>query len=114
MKKTIKIFILLISIALVLFSSNVLAIDNLNDYDPKPSLDNSQTFLAKTAPVLGFIQNAGIITSVVVLSMIGIKWMFLSIEDKAEYKKAMFPFIVGCFMLMGVSTIVGIIESLSL
>lgn len=106
--------IILISIILIACSSNVLAIDNLNAYDPNPSLENSQTFLAKTAPVLGFIRNVGIITSVVVLSMIGLKYMFLSIEEKANYKQTMFPFVVGCFMLMGVSVIVGIIESLSL
>jgi len=114
MKKTLIVLIVLVSIILSIYSSNVLAIDNLDDYDPQPSLDNSQTFLAKTAPVLGFIKNVGILTSVVVLSMIGVKYMFSSVEEKADYKKTMFPFVVGCFMLMGVSFLVGMIESLSL
>ena len=40
--------------------------------------------------------------------------MFLSVQEKADYKKEMIPFVVGCFMLMGVSLLVGLIEQLNL
>lgn len=114
MKKTIKKIIVLIGITLILFSNNVLALENLDDYDPTPTLNSSDSFIQKAGPVLGFIQNAGILIAVIALAIIGLKYMFTSPDGKAEYKKEMIPYIVGCFMLGGISTILGIISELSL
>lgn len=114
MKKILKIIIPLISIVLILLSNTVLAIEDLNEYDPEPSLAGSESFVAKVGPVLGTIRTVGIIISVVVLSIIGLKYMFTSVQEKANYKKEMIPFVVGCFMLMGVSFLVGLIEKLDL
>lgn len=114
MKKMMRKLILLISIVLVLLSTNVLALENLDDYDPQPTLNNSDSFIVKAGPVLGFIQNAGMITAVIALAIIGLKYMITSPEGKADFKKDMIPYIVGCFMLGGVSLILGIISELSL
>lgn len=113
MKKTLKKLILLIGIVLVLCSNNVLALENLNDYDPQPTLNSSDSFIVKAGPVLGFIQNAGIITAVIALAIIGLKYMITSPEGKADYKKEMIPYIVGCFILGSVSLILGILAELS-
>lgn len=116
MKKILKLKIIipLISIVLILFSSNIFAIENLDQYDPNPSLNGSESFVQKAGPVLGAIRIIGIITAVIVLAIIGLKYMFMSIQEKADYKKEMIPYIVGCFMLMGVSFLVGLIEQLNL
>ena len=114
MKKILKITIPLISIMLILFSTNVFAISDPNTFDPNPSLNGSEGFVDKAAPVLGVIRTVGILIAVIVLAIIGLKYMFMSVQEKADYKKEMIPYIVGCFMLMGVSFLVGLIEQLDL
>lgn len=114
MKRTLKIIVPLISIMLILFSNNVFALENPENYNPEPSLAGSETFVQKAGPVLGAIRTVGMLTSVIVLAIIGLKYMFLSVQEKADYKKEMIPFVVGCFMLMGVSFLVGLIEQLNL
>ena len=37
--------------------------------------------------------------------VIGIKYMTGSIEEKASYKKSMMPYLIGCILLFGASTI---------
>ena len=39
--------------------------------------------------------------------------MIGSVEEKAEYKKSMIPYIIGVFLLLATSTIVGIIARLT-
>lgn len=114
MKRTLKIIVPLISIVLILFSGNVFALENPENYNPEPSLAGSESFVQKAGPVLGAIRTVGIMISIVVLAIIGLKYMFLSVQEKADYKKEMIPFVVGCFMLMGVSLLVGLIEQLNL
>ena len=114
MKRTLKIIVPLISIMLILFSNNVFALENPENYNPEPSLAGSESFVQKAGPVLGTIRTVGIMISIVVLAIIGLKYMFLSVQEKADYKKEMIPFVVGCFMLMGVSLLVGLLEQLNL
>lgn len=113
MKKTITKLIISISIILILFSNNVLAIGNLNQYNPQPTLNSTNSFITKASSVLGFLQNIGMIIAVIALAIIGLKYIITSPEGKADYKKEMIPYIVGCFMLGGVSLILGIIAELS-
>ena len=62
---------------------------------------------------MGYIQVVGMIVAVLGLAIIGLKYMFSSVEGKADYKKAMMPYIVGCFMLMGTSVLIGVIKSVA-
>ena len=61
---------------------------------------------------LGFIDNIenlfrtiGIFLAVGILMVIAIKYMTASIEEKANYKKSMMPYVIGCFILFGASTL---------
>ncbi len=110
MKRTEKILIALISIALMFQTGSVYALSNLNSYDPNPSINNSGTFIDKVEPILGFIRDTGMIVSVVALSIIGLKYMITSPQEKADYKKEMIPFIVGCTLIGSITAILKIIE----
>lgn len=110
MKKTQKILIAFISIALMFQTGSVYALANLNSYDPNPSINSSGSFLDKVEPILGFIRDTGMIISVVALSIIGLKYMLTSPQEKADYKKEMIPFIVGCALIGSITTILKIIE----
>ncbi len=62
--------------------------------------------------IVGIIRAAGIIISVVMLMVLGIKYMMGSAEEKAEYKKSMMPYLVGAVLLFAASTIAGFIFDL--
>ena len=80
----------------------------------KPSQEiQSGAFTERAGLILGYIQVVGMIVAVIGIAIIGLKYMFSSVEGKAEYKKTMMPYIVGCFMLMGTSIVIGIIKSVA-
>ena len=109
----------IISIALTILmiltlTSNVFATEfNPDDWDPEPTVEAGGSFLERAGSALGWIQFIGIIVSVLALAIIGIKYMLGSIDEKAEYKKTMIPYIIGCFMLMGISILIGLIEEIA-
>ena len=55
----------------------------------------------------------GIVISITMVSVLGIKYMIGSVEEKAEYKKTMIPMIIGAILLFTTSTIVSIIYQLT-
>ncbi len=64
---------------------------------------------SKVENILGIIRTVGVVTSVVMLMAIGIKYMLGSIEEKAEYKQTLKPYIIGAFILFTGSLIPEII-----
>ena len=51
------------------------------------------------------IRNVGIVAAVIILMILGVKYMIGSAEEKAEYKKTMIPYLVGAVILFGASGI---------
>ena len=51
----------------------------------------------------------GVILSVIILIVVGIKYMLGSVEEKADYKKSMIPYLIGAFMVFSVTTLPQII-----
>ena len=49
--------------------------------------------------IIKVITTVGSICSVVVLIMLGIKYMMGSVEEKAEYKKTLLPYVIGASMV---------------
>lgn len=96
--------VLLIAIFLVTISSSVFAATGLTPSD----------FSEGTAPtggkietvgksIIGILQAVGIVISVIVLIIIGIKYMMGSASEKAEYKKVMIPYVVGAALIFAAS-----------
>ena len=63
----------------------------------------------KAGVILGVVNVAGIIISVITIMLIGIKYMFGSIEEKAEYKKTATIYLIGAILVMGGTTIPNIL-----
>ena len=59
--------------------------------------------------IVGILQVVGIVLSVVVLIVLGIKYMMGSAEEKAEYKKTMVPYIVGAALIFAASALAQVI-----
>lgn len=62
--------------------------------------------------IIGVIQIVGSFISVGVLVVLGIKYMMGSVEERAEYKKAMMPYLVGAVMLFAITNILAIIVNI--
>ena len=63
--------------------------------------------------IVAIIQVVGIVIAVIVLLVIGIKYMIGSASEKAEYKKTMIPYIVGALLIFTGTSLVRVIYSLS-
>ena len=112
MNKTMKIFaILAIGILLVsLMSTNIFASsagELINAVNAGINNANvNSTGLANTAgKVIKAIRNFAIIASVVILVVLGVKYMIGSVEQKAEYQKNFVPLIIGIVLVVGATSI---------
>lgn len=117
MKKSMKIIsILMMAIMMIMVATPVFA-----DVDPGKAIDavkskvsygGNKDFTAKVGKIIGFLQWAGAIAGVLIITIFGIKYMMGSLEEKAEYKKTMIPFIVGAIVLIAAPQIAKLIFSI--
>lgn len=49
--------------------------------------------------LIGILRGVGTIIAVVVLVIMGIKYLMASVEEKADFKKAMIPYVVGALLV---------------
>lgn len=104
------ILILIITFLLVNIFNEVFATINPDDYDPgNVSQKDTEIIFTKTSRILGVIRNISIVTSVISLMIIGLKYMLGSVEEKANYKQTMLPYLIGCIMAVTGTTIVSFI-----
>ena len=59
--------------------------------------------------IVGILQTVGIILSVIVLIILGIKYMMGSAEEKADYKKSMIPYLVGAILIFAASALAQVV-----
>ncbi len=120
MKKTIKIVAtLLLVMMLCMMGTQVFALTDTSDKVSEGGLiDPGKLTGTQTAgedirgvgnKIIGIIQAVGSVIAVVVLLILGIKYMMGSAEEKAEYKKTMLPYLIGAVILLLASNIVGAI-----
>lgn len=64
--------------------------------------------------MITIITTVGIVISVVMLIVIGIKYMVGSTSEKAEYKKSLMPYVIGAGILFSASSIAQIIYNLAI
>lgn len=99
----------LVFVIILLFNSTIYAF-GVNDFKGTPV--NNIELNTVGNKVITVISTIGSIVSVIVLIIIGIKYMIGSIEEKAEYKKTLMPYIIGASLVFAASAIAGIIYSM--
>ena len=111
-KKTKMIFSTIMIIMMVILTvAPVFALEGA--VDPK-SLKGSKSATTSSMQNVGnqiitIVSVAGSIVSVIVLIVLGIKYMMGSAEEKAEYKKTLMPYIIGAVLVFAASAIAGIV-----
>lgn len=116
-KKHIKKIVVLIIIASLIIFILIPVISNAN-FDPNNFNFNSDstadTILSKWLTNLqDKIGTLGSIVSVIALIIIGIRYVLGSVEEKADYKERMEPYIIGAAFVFSISTIVNLISDIS-
>ncbi len=75
------------------------------------SADNSIGDIINT--VIGLLQVAGTGISVLVVTVLGIKYLIASPSEKADTKKEILPIVIGCVLLFGAVNLMAAISDLS-
>ena len=103
-KKTLRIITIVATILAILCMCTLSFAAN-KPGDLKPEQKGTTQIDTVGKRVMGIIQAVGMIVSVAVIMVLGIKYMMGSAEEKAEYKKTMIPYVIGAILLFAATTI---------
>ena len=113
MKKISKIIVmLLIVLMLVANVLPVLAASSAADpskYTGEGSSADTTKIDSLGQDIVKIVSTIGSVISVIVLIVLGIKYMMGSAEEKAEYKKTLLPYIIGAALVFAASTIASVV-----
>lgn len=98
---------------LVLVGSNVVYGLTPTDLKANTSATGTTEIQNFGGNIMGVINVVGVVVAVVVLMVIGIKYMMGSAEEKAEYKKTMIPYLVGAILIFASTTIVNVVYNIA-
>lgn len=92
----------------IVFKNDVL--ENIDQYKPD-DIDSKSSKMVEdvTSQILTSVTNIGIVVAVIILAILGIKYMIGSVEEKAEYKKDLIPYLIGALILFGITSFVKIL-----
>lgn len=111
--KTLKIIaVLLIAIALVTLATTIVRATNGGFVEIKPQDPGKPaTTISTTAgKILYIVRIIGMAVAVIMLTILGIKYVAASPNEKAEYKKGMTIYVVGAVLLFGASFLLGVVQ----
>ena len=106
-KKTLRIITIISTIVLVLCVASLSFAKTPSELTANEG--NTEQIYTVGQRIMGIIQAAGIVIAVVVLMVLGIKYMMGSAEEKAEYKKTFIPYIVGAILIFAATTIANMV-----
>ena len=112
-KKLIKFIILFVTLNIIItyFFNNIsfgATSCDVNEWKPH-TYTGEGSIVVKGNRIIGAVRSVGSIVSVVSLIVLGIKYMIGSVEEKAEYKKTMIPYVVGAIMVFAISNILSVL-----
>lgn len=108
MKKINKIASIILIIVMLPIMMNTLVfgainIDNIKDNDT--SVGGGTEIATIGSYIYSAITSVGIVLAVVVVAILGVKYMLGSADERAEYKKSMMPYLIGALLVFGASAI---------
>lgn len=121
MKRTVKIMstilmamMLVATLASTALAANGVDVGNIiSGIETGSTVSDTSNITTVGANIVNIIQVVGIVIAVVVLLVIGIKYLIGSAQEKAEYKKTMIPYIVGAILIFAGTSLVKVIYQLA-
>lgn len=113
----IKILLLSLLIVNILGSNNICLATSIDvtenpDYWSGLTEEDEATrtvFNQKIKDIVETIRIVGMVISIIALSIIGIKFMIGSVEERAQYKQTLVPWLIGAIMIFAISALPSII-----
>ena len=106
MKKAYKVLSVLMIVVMIAFAcTSVFAAVDPGSIKANGSTNADPTITKIGSTILTIVTNVGIVLAIVLVAILGIKYMMGSTEEKAEYKKSMIPYLVGAVLIFGASAI---------
>lgn len=106
--------VMLIAIIVITIGTNVFAavtgVSNPSELTGK-TVSGTDKITSIGNQVITILTIVGTVASVIILIILGLKYMMGSAEEKAEYKKTMMPYIIGAGLVFAASAIAGILYS---
>lgn len=105
--KIIFIIFLLIFALMFLFSINIKASDDINTEDYKTTLQSGEasSLFGKAKVILSILRTIAVMVAVISLSILGIKYMVGSVDEKAAYKEKLMPIVIGALLITSLGSI---------
>ena len=107
-KKTVKILSILLTFAMVMLVSTSAFAVNMSDFKGNTEGNAANSVLGISNSLIGILTVAGMAVSIIVLIVLGIKYMMGSTAEKAEYKKTLMPYFIGALLIFGASALAGV------
>ena len=121
MKKIISILTIILMLSLVIGLNNAYATGGINQIISGMSQASTinpadiNTGIGNTINyVIGLLQLAGTGIAVIIVTMLGIKYILSSPSEKADTKKAIMPILIGCILLFGAVNLVAVVADFAL
>ena len=107
MKKAYKaLSVLMIVVMLIFVCTSAFAVVDPTKIDATKDLGDADTAITDIgSTILSAVTSVGMILAVIIIAVLGVKYMMGSTEEKAEYKKTMIPYLVGAVLVFGASAI---------
>ena len=111
MKRNVKILsiVLIVLTLLSVVGSVVVFADEFTPGDVTPGSISQEKMTTIGGKFFAAVRIVGTIISVVILAILGIKYMTASPEGKADYKANMIPYLVGAVLLFAASNIASMV-----
>ena len=117
---TLKILVIIIFM-IFLFKSTIVnaeitanPIDNPDIYKLTGEDANTDDVMNIIGKIITIVNIIGAIISVGAIAVIGIKYILGSVEERAEYKKVMTPYLIGAFFVFASTTVVNIVYNIGI
>ena len=119
MQKTMKLISILLMVVMICFTLSTVAkaapnVDSIVGIMDNQTANGAENVASIGGQIADIITTVGIVVAVIVILILGIKYMMGSAEEKAEYKKTMIPYLIGAMLILGGSAIVKILFSIQI
>lgn len=108
-KKIMKVVTIIIITLLIACSFTQIALATSPDQITAQEPGDTSGILGIAGQILGFLQVLAVALLVIMVAVLGIKYMAGSAEEKAEYKKSFVPLIIGAILVFAAVTIANFI-----
>ena len=119
-KLLMKILVIMILLIIIISTNNIKIFASSEFKDPtedpdywQPTITEEDELAEKAGVLLGVINVIGVVSAVIALALLGMKYFLGSVQEKAEFKNSILPYILGIVLLVACTTLPNIIYNIS-